>query len=347
MNLDILIFDMDGVLIDVSGSYRKTIQKTVQIYLNSCFGFDLKGKDPFSDEEISLFKMVGGFNNDWDLTSAIILYLLSISDIPPLKKRKNFSNISDIITFLNEKASKYKLDPINLFKRKKTSHFLKLVKSFGGGLRGIRIALKNSWEGWVYRSGDLDKENVIKRIFQEVYLGKQFSLLYNLDPIFYNKKGLYIQERLLISKKILQGLRKYIKIGIASGRPRFEAELALKRFQILSYFDSLVTLDDCKEEEDRIFRSTGKRLNLAKPHPYSILKAVQEIGIHNPRCGYIGDVLDDMISANLAKKHIDIQAIGFLKKQKYQKSIEDSLIKAGADYIIREPNEIITLFRIH
>ncbi len=344
MNLDILIFDMDGVLIDVSGSYRKTIQKTVQIYLSSCLGFDLKGKNPVDEREISLFKMAGGFNNDWDLTSGLILYLLSISDIPPCKRRNSFSNISDIVSFLNEKASRYNLDPINLVKRKKISHFLKVVKSFGGGLKGIHLALKNSWEGWVYRTGNLNKENIIKRIFQEVYLGKQFSRYYNLDPIFYHKKGLYLQERLLIPKSILRSLKKNIKMGIASGRPRFEAELALKRFQILSYFDSLVTLNDCTEEEDRIFRLTGKRLNLTKPHPYSILKAVSEIGLPDPRCGYIGDVPDDMVAANLAKKDIDIQAIGFLDKRKYQKSIEDSLIRAGADYIIREPDEIISIF---
>ncbi len=36
--LDILIFDMDGVLIDVSRSYRKTIQKTIQLYLATCLG---------------------------------------------------------------------------------------------------------------------------------------------------------------------------------------------------------------------------------------------------------------------------------------------------------------------
>ena len=36
--MDVLIFDMDGVLIDVSKSYRRTIQKTVQIYFEHCLG---------------------------------------------------------------------------------------------------------------------------------------------------------------------------------------------------------------------------------------------------------------------------------------------------------------------
>ncbi len=37
--MNVLIFDMDGVLIDVSRSYRKTIQRTIQIYLETCLGF--------------------------------------------------------------------------------------------------------------------------------------------------------------------------------------------------------------------------------------------------------------------------------------------------------------------
>ncbi|MBM4278937.1 MAG: TIGR01548 family HAD-type hydrolase, partial [Deltaproteobacteria bacterium] len=36
--MDLLIFDMDGVLIDVSRSYRKTIQQTIHIYLKHCLG---------------------------------------------------------------------------------------------------------------------------------------------------------------------------------------------------------------------------------------------------------------------------------------------------------------------
>ena len=87
-------------------------------------------------------------------------------------------------------------------------------------------------------------------------------------------------------------------MGIASGRPRFEAELALKRFRLHPYFNSVVTLDECEEEENCIFRSTGKKIKCSKPHPYSILRAVQEIGIPHPRCGYVGDAAKMQYTAN-------------------------------------------------
>jgi len=105
MNLDILIFDMDGVLIDVSRSYRRTIQRTIQIYLETCLGFAKNRGSWATNGEISLFKSVGGFNNDWDLTSGLLLYLLSISGIPPLQKLQKCSSIQETLSYLKTKSS--------------------------------------------------------------------------------------------------------------------------------------------------------------------------------------------------------------------------------------------------
>ena len=56
------LFDMDGVLVDVSKSYLVAIQKTVEFYLNV----------PVSLREIQEYKNRGGLNNDWDLTECIL-----------------------------------------------------------------------------------------------------------------------------------------------------------------------------------------------------------------------------------------------------------------------------------
>src|SRR4030043_2267249 len=129
--MDILIFDMDGVLIDVSDSYRKTIQRTIQIYLKTCLGFERNRGDWVRDEEISLFKLTGGFNNDWDLTSGLFLYLLSISDIPPLPKQKRFSTIQEIVFYLKTKSSAFHQKTVIRLRRKHLLFFLEKVKSSG------------------------------------------------------------------------------------------------------------------------------------------------------------------------------------------------------------------------
>ena len=58
----LLIFDIDGVLVDVSNSYRAAIRKTAEYFTKSSIGF----------EEIQKYKNKGGLNNDWDMTKAII-----------------------------------------------------------------------------------------------------------------------------------------------------------------------------------------------------------------------------------------------------------------------------------
>jgi len=343
MSLDILIFDMDGVLIDVSKSYRKTIQKTVQIYMETCLGFKRIRGDWITNEEISLFKSAGGFNNDWDLTSGLLLYLLSISGFPPLPKRKRFSSVQEIGPYLKTKSSMIHRKTSIRLKRAHLLSFLKKVKISGGGLRGVRRVLGTSWEGWVYRLGDIDQENLIKRIFQEIYLGEKFADRYHLSPFFYKGKGFHLQEKLLIPEKILSTLRKKFRMGIASGRPRFEAELALKRFHLHPYFDSVMTLDDCEAEEKRILISMREKINLSKPHPYSILRTVEEIGIPDPQCGYVGDVVDDMLAAQAAKKNLSILAIGFLAGHRDKKAGKTSLIRAGADLVIETPKQLLRL----
>jgi HAD superfamily hydrolase (TIGR01548 family) len=342
--LNLLIFDMDGVLIDVSGSYRETIRRTVRIYLETCLGFQ-KGAGKVTPADISLFKSAGGFNNDWDLTSGLLLYLVSSSGLPPFPKGKTFSSISEVISHLKTRSSPFRRDRMPEVNGKNLSSFFKKVKSAGRGLKGVRKALESSWDGWVFRSGELDKENLVKRIFQEVYLGKKFTSYYHLRPLFHKGDGYYLREKPLIPKPVLAALHRKLRLGIASGRPRFEAELALKRFHLFPYFESIVTLDDCEKEEKRIFRLTGRRINFSKPHPYSLLKVTKEIGLPNPQCGYVGDVGDDMLAAKAARKKVPMVAIGFLTDDPQAKTLRNALTRAGADLIIENSREFLQLIK--
>lgn len=62
MSKPVLIFDMDGVLVDVSESYRETIAQTVQHFT---------GK-PLTRERIQEYKNQGGWNDDWKLSHHIV-----------------------------------------------------------------------------------------------------------------------------------------------------------------------------------------------------------------------------------------------------------------------------------
>lgn len=66
-----LVFDMDGVLVDVSESYRATIVETVRHFTGKLIEREL----------IQDYKNQGGWNNDWLLSQKIILDVAGL-DIP-------------------------------------------------------------------------------------------------------------------------------------------------------------------------------------------------------------------------------------------------------------------------
>jgi HAD superfamily phosphatase len=62
---DVLVFDMDGVLVEVGQSYRESIRETVRHFT----GADV------SQDTIQDFKNAGGWNNDWQLSHRLIVDL--------------------------------------------------------------------------------------------------------------------------------------------------------------------------------------------------------------------------------------------------------------------------------
>ena len=69
----VLVFDMDGVLVDVTESYRETIVRTVEHFTGKII----------SREQIQDYKNAGGWNNDWALSQKICRDLGVEVDIPP------------------------------------------------------------------------------------------------------------------------------------------------------------------------------------------------------------------------------------------------------------------------
>lgn len=181
---DGLLFDMDGVLVDVTNSYRATIQKTASIYL----------KREVDQDEIQEVKEKVGMNNDWDATYAII----------------------------NDSSLTYE---------------------------------------------------EVKKSFQKIYWGEG------------TKRGLIDNEKLLISKEQLSQLKKvYKKMGIATGRPKEEAQYVIDRFNLGAIFDVLIGKEDTQKE---------------KPFPDPLLKAIEAMAVR--KVVYIGDSSSDVVAAAAAK----------------------------------------------
>ncbi len=60
---EVIVFDVDGVLVEVTASYRETIRATVHYFTG----------DDVSNDVIQEYKNAGGWNNDWDLSHKFVL----------------------------------------------------------------------------------------------------------------------------------------------------------------------------------------------------------------------------------------------------------------------------------
>lgn len=67
MDIDAVVTDIDGVLVDTSESYHRAIVESVR----AVYG------ETIDRTETQAFKNAGGFNNDWVTTDAVALYVLA------------------------------------------------------------------------------------------------------------------------------------------------------------------------------------------------------------------------------------------------------------------------------
>ena len=112
-HIDYIIFDIDGVLIDVKKSYNEAIKNTVQFVVRNLIKKDLK--DLITDQIILKFRQTGGFNNDTDTSYAIILALLSYQDLQN-------ANLEKFLIDVAEHADETGIDSVEKYIKKLTSN---------------------------------------------------------------------------------------------------------------------------------------------------------------------------------------------------------------------------------
>ena len=79
---NLIVFDMDGVIIDVSGSYRDTVRKTAGLFFKGAVSWESLPDPLFPLTDLARVKQSGGLNNDWDLTFLVINLLFTLVKIP-------------------------------------------------------------------------------------------------------------------------------------------------------------------------------------------------------------------------------------------------------------------------
>jgi hypothetical protein len=315
---------MDGVIMDVSASYRDVVRRTAGLFFQPARGAEKLPNPLFELADLAAVKQSGGLNNDWDLTFEVINLLFSQVINP------GYDENGDPWKRYRETISRCHVGSMAEYLQSTDRPLSSLLNQQGCN--------KDPFIESLYK-GDVGSGNIIKQIFQEIYLGEQlFRSTYTMNPAVYRGDGFILREKVMIDRKFLQELTAHNVLAIATGRPRAEAEYPLNHFNLNQYFAKILTLDDCLIEEKRILEKEGRTVSLSKPNPF-MLNAMAKI-FREPfdRFYYIGDMPDDMLAAGAAVPNYI--AIGILLTAPDKESLKRNLTAAGADYILGSFEEL-------
>ena len=232
---DCILFDIDGVLVDIRKSYNAAIKETVEYMLKFITGSSFQRL--VTDQIILKFRQSGGFNNDTDTSYAITLATLAN---PP----KNISEGRKFLALVAESADESGRMSVEKF---------------------LAIYDIDKWKKVLTYPAPV-KDSLLARVFDEIFYGPDlFRQQDHLEPKYCTTgRPLIKNDKLAVTVKTMKKLNKMFKgnLAIVSGRSRLAAEYSLK--PIIKYFNS----DACVFLED-------KKREYAKPNPYAVKHAIK------------------------------------------------------------------------
>lgn len=203
---DSIIFDCDGVLVDITQSYDKTIDKTCRYVLKEFAGIDSITID---HKIIDGFKASGGFNDEVDLTYAAILSL-----------------------YASNKLGKEPLEFV----------YEVISNADKTGIRSVQSYLESICDisEFLSKLGSLDDRhnNPVYSIFDQLFFGPElYEKLFDKQSKF-SEEGMISNDKVILSVSFLETLQKEFgkKLAVVTGRGIESIRYSLK--DMLNYFDT-------------------------------------------------------------------------------------------------------------
>ena len=300
--VDTIVFDCDGVLLDVRNAYNVAIAATTKIIIEAFTGIVIP-EEIFDSELNHLFKRTGGFNNDWSHAYAVILRILAelpdekLAELNKLAEESlRYQSPKDRFDYMSDKV-KAEI-PVERLYDKLAAYAVKLDASGIDKVDelllprvGINIKQALKFRGEV-------GESIVSTLFEELFSGEAlFKESFGFEPSFVRlEKGIVEADEVVIQGETLDILESILggpRFGVASGSLENTARHALKeikdRFpQESQYWHDVVDRDAKRLGED----------NLHKPNPYPLLKASEPFDSEETL--FIGDTMADYLTAENA-----------------------------------------------
>ncbi|SNZ11862.1 haloacid dehalogenase superfamily, subfamily IA hydrolase, TIGR01548 [Natronoarchaeum philippinense] len=281
---------VDAVVLDVDGVLVDVADSYRRAIVESV---DVVYGETIPKAAIQQFKDAGGFNNDWELTDAAALYVLAA--------REGYDR--DIEAFTDAIADR------------------------GGGLDAAEAVVRDALDaddwGVVAERWTPDR---LRDVFQQLYLGSDlYRELEDRTPDG-DASGYINDEPVLLDDATREALVSEFDIGVVTGRPAAEADIALDRVGLAIPDEHRFTMDDWEE---------------GKPHPKALTTLAERFDAET--VAFVGDTLDDVrtaVNADEADPDREYLGVGVLTggltgdagRQKYE--------DAGATAVLPSINDL-------
>jgi len=282
MQADAVVLDIDGVLVEVSESYRRAIVESI----DHVYG------ETIDREEVQPFKDAGGFNNDWELTYAAALYVLATRE------------------GLHQEVEE----------------FTDRIAEAGGGLAAAKQVVSDLPIVSQARIRDQWDTDRLHDVFQALYLGGELyrELEGGEPPVL--TEGYIHDEPVLVEPETLDALQERFAVGVLTGRPAAEADIALDRVGLAIDDEHRFTMDDWEE---------------GKPHPHALTTLAERFDAD--RTAFAGDTLDDVRTARNADETDAgrvYYGVGVLTGGLSGEEGRRKYTEVGADAVVEDVNEL-------
>ena len=235
---------VDAVVLDIDGvlvDVADSYRRAIVDTVELVYGETIEKAD------IQLYKDAGGFNNDWAVTDGVALFVLAAD-------------------------AGLELD---------LEQYTDAIAKRGGGVDGALETLTDHLDAStaeaVIDRWDSDR---LRAVFQQLYLGSDlFRELEGEEPDL-DQAGYINDEPVLVEPETIASLEADFDLGVLTGRPAAEAEIALDRVGLSVPDDRRFTMDDWEE---------------GKPHPRALVTLAERFDAS--AVAFAGDTLDDVKTA--------------------------------------------------
>jgi HAD superfamily hydrolase (TIGR01548 family) len=246
--------------------------------------------ESFPDAAIQALKDAGGFNNDWELTDAGALFVLG---------RARDLDMS-------------------------IEAFADAVAKGGGGLAAARAVVESACAD----PGQIEREwapEQIRRVFQSLYLGGDLYRKLEGDEPAIGAAGYIHDEPVLADPETIEDLTERFAVGVFTGRPAAEADIALDRVGLDVSREHRITMDDSFP---------------GKPDPAGLVALTERLGVDS--VAFAGDTLDDVRTARAAdgRDGRRVLGIGVLTGGLSGAGGRHRFEEAGADAVVDSVNAL-------